>query len=177
MSSRSYAGITYERLDKGGLQWPCPTEDHPGTKYLHKDKFARGKGKFHAIEYTPPAEQTDGKYPFLLTTGRVLFQYHTGTMTRRSAGLNECSPECLVEVNRSDAERLGIANGEMVKVSSRRGSVKARALVGETTDAGTIFIPFHFYEAAANILTIAALDPQAKIPEYKVCAVRLEKAA
>jgi formate dehydrogenase alpha subunit len=173
----SYAGMTYKRLDKCGLQWPCPTEDHPGTKYLHKDKFARGKGKFHAIEYTPPAEQTDGKYPFLLTTGRVLFQYHTGTMTRRSAGLNECSPECLVEVNRSDAERLGIANGEMVKVSSRRGSVKARALVGETTDAGTIFIPFHFYEAAANILTIAALDPQAKIPEYKVCAVRLEKAA
>ena len=97
----SYAGMTFKRLDKCGLQWPCPTEDHPGTKYLHKDKFSRGKGKFHAVEYSPPAEQPDKEYPFLLTTGRVLFQYHTGTMTRRSAGLNECAPECVVELNRS----------------------------------------------------------------------------
>jgi formate dehydrogenase alpha subunit len=173
----SYAGMTYERIDKGGLQWPCPTEDHPGTKYLHKEKFSRGKGKFFAVHYTPPAEQTDGEYPFLLTTGRVLFQYHTGSMTRRSQGLNECSPECLVDINRKDAATLGIASGDVVKVSSRRGVVTAKVTVGETTGAGTVFMPFHYYEAAANNLTIAALDPQAKIPEYKVCAVKLEKAA
>jgi formate dehydrogenase alpha subunit len=173
----SYAGMSFERLDKGGLQWPCPTEDHPGTKYLHKDRFSRGKGKFHAVEYSPPAEQPDREYPFVLTTGRVLFQYHTGTMTRRSAGLNECAPECVVEINRLDAERLDLANGEMVKVSSRRGTVIARAAVSETTDIGTLFMPFHYHEAAANNLTIAALDPQAKIPEYKVCAVKLERAA
>ncbi len=173
----SYAGMTYERLDKGGLQWPCPTEDHPGTKFLHKDKFTRGKGKFHAVDYTPPAEETDAEYPLLLTTGRVLFQYHTGTMTRRSQGLNECAPECLVEVNRQDAVRLGLANGDMVKISSRRGAITAKATVGDTTDEGTVFVPFHYCEAAVNDLTIAALDPQAKIPEYKVCAVKLEKAA
>lgn len=173
----SYAGMTYERLDRGGLQWPCPTRDHPGTKYLHKGKFNRGRGKFHAIEWIPPAEPADEDYPFLLTTGRVLFQYHTGTMTRRSEALNACAPECFVEVNPQDAVRLHLANGEMVKVTSRRGTLTARALVGTTTDVGTVFIPFHYFEAAANRLTIAALDPQAKIPEYKVCAVKLEKAA
>lgn len=172
----SYAGMTYQRLENGGLQWPCPTRDHSGTKYLHKDKFVRGKGKFHAIEWTPPAEPTDMEYPFILTTGRVLFQYHTGTMTRRSEGLNACAPDCFVEVNTQDAERLGLAEGQPVKVSSRRGTLTARAVVGETTDVGTIFIPFHYSEAAVNNLTISAIDPQAKIPEYKVCAVKLEKA-
>ena len=173
----SYAGMTYDRIDKGGLQWPCPTEDHPGTKYLHKDKFARGKGKFFAAHYTPPAEQPDSEYPFVLSTGRVLFQYHTGSMTRRSRSLNECAPECLIEINRQDALRLSISNGDLVKVSSRRGAIEAKATVGDTTSAGTLFIPFHYSEAAANDLTIAALDPQAKIPEYKVCAVKLEKVA
>lgn len=173
----SYAGMTYERLDKAGIQWPCPTKDHPGTRFLHKDKFSRGKGKFHAIEWIPPAEPADEEYPFVLTTGRVLFQYHTGTMTRRSEALNACAPDCFVEVNPQDAERLKLKDGEMVKVTSRRGSLTVRALVGTTTDVGTVFIPFHYFEAAANTLTIAALDPQAKIPEYKVCAVKLEKAA
>jgi formate dehydrogenase major subunit len=173
----SYAGMTYNRLDKGGIQWPCPSQDHPGTKYLHKDKFTRGKGKFHAIEYTSPAEPTDKDYPFLLTTGRVLYQYHTGTMTRRSEALNACAPECFVEVNPGDAIKLGLEDGQLVKVTSRRGTLTAKAQVGETTDKGTIFIPFHYFEAAVNNLTIAALDPQAKIPEYKVCAVKLEKAA
>ncbi len=171
----SYAGMSYARLDMGGLQWPCPTREHPGTRYLHKDKFSRGKGKFHAIEWVPPAELPDAEYPFLLTTGRVLFQYHTGTMTRRSEGLNGCAPECFVEVNREDAARLGLANGEPVKVTSRRGSLVAKAQIGEVTDLGTVFLPFHYFEAAANNLTIAALDPQAKIPEYKICAVKLEK--
>ncbi len=170
----SYAGMNYQRLDRGGLQWPCPTRDHPGTKYLHKDKFVRGKGKFHAIEWVPPAELPDEEYPFLLSTGRVLFQYHTGTMTRRSEGLNGCAPECFVEMNVQDAAKLGISGGEPVKVTSRRGSLTAKAVVGETTAEGTVFIPFHYFEAAANNLTIAALDPQAKIPEYKICAVKLE---
>lgn len=173
----SYAGMTYDRLDTGGLQWPCPNGDHPGTRYLHKDKFVRGKGKFHAIEWIPPAESPDAEYPYLLTTGRVLFQYHTGTMTRRSAGLNACAPDCFVEVNAADAVKLGICAGDMVKVTSRRGSLTARAVVGETTEKGTVFLPFHYAEAAANNLTIAALDPQAKIPEYKVCAVQVVKAA
>ncbi len=173
----SYAGMNYQRLDKGGLHWPCPTKEHPGTKFLHKDKFVRGKGKFHAIEWIPPAEPTDAEYPYLLTTGRVLFQYHTGTMTRRSEGLNASAPECFVEVNSQDAAKLGVADGEMVKVTSRRGALTAKALVGEKTEVGTIFIPMHYFEAAVNNLTIAALDPQAKIPEYKICAVKVEKAA
>ena len=173
----SYAGMTYERLNNGGLQWPCPTRDHAGTKFLHKDKFVRGKGKFHAIEWIPPAESPDAQYPFLLTTGRVLYQYHTGTMTRRSEGLNACAPECFVEVNTKDAAELGLTDGEMIKVSSRRGSIVAKTLVGEMTDIGTVFIPFHYAEAPVNLLTISALDPQAKIPEYKVCAVKIEKSA
>lgn len=173
----SYAGMSYERLDKGGLQWPCPSKDHPGTRYLHKDKFVRGKGKFHAIDWIAPAESPDAEYPFLLTTGRVLFQYHTGTMTRRSEGLNGCAPECFVEICSKDAVRLGLADGEMVKVTSRRGTLKAKAMVGEKTDVGTVFIPMHYFEAPVNNLTIGSLDPQAKIPEYKVCAVKLEKEA
>jgi len=173
----SYAGMDYARLDQAGLHWPCPTKDHPGTRFLHKDKFVRGKGKFHAVEWVAPAELPDAEFPFLLTTGRVLFQYHTGTMTRRSAGLNGCAPECFVELNRKDAETLGVADGEMLKVTSRRGAITAKALIGETTDVGVVFIPFHYSESAANHLTIAALDPQAKIPEYKICAVKVEKAA
>jgi len=173
----SYAGMDYQRLDAGGLQWPCPTKEHPGTKYLHKDKFVRGKGLFHGIEWIPPAEPVDDQYPFLLTTGRVLYQYHTGTMTRRSVGLNERYSECLVEINTEDAARLNIKDLDTVKLVTRRGEMQAKARVGEMTEEGTIFVPFHFSEAAANNLTLAALDPQAKIPEYKVCAVRVEKVA
>jgi len=171
----SYAGIDYQRLAKGGLQWPCPTKEHPGTKFLHKDKFVRGKGLFHAIEWIPPAEPTDAEYPFLLITGRVLYQYHTGTMTRRSVGLNERYAECLIEISPEDANKLSIKDGEKVRVKSRRGAIEAKVTIGDVPDAGTIFIPFHFNEAAANLLTIAALDPVAKIPEYKVCAVKVEK--
>lgn len=170
----SYAGMDYARLADGGLQWPCPSKDHPGTKYLHKDGFARGKGLFHGIEWISPAEGTDEKYPFLLTTGRVLYQYHTGTMSRRSVALNERYPECLVEINEEDAERLGIKSGDKIRVSSRRGRIEATASVGDSVDLGTIFIPFHFAEVPVNELTIAALDPIAKIPEFKVCAVRVE---
>jgi len=173
----SYAGMDYARLVDGGLQWPCPTKDHPGTKFLHKDKFVRGKGLFAGIEWIPPSELPDQEYPFLLTTGRVLYHYHTGTMTRRSVGLNERYPECLIEINEEDAERLKIEDGELVRVISRRGRIEAKATVGQMTEPGVIFIPFHFNEAAVNKLTIAALDPVAKIPDLKVCAVKLEKIA
>jgi len=173
----SYTGITYQRLDtEGGLQWPCPHPDHPGTLYLHKDRFAGGKGKFFAIEHREPSELPDAQYPLILTTGRVLYQYHTGTMSRRAPGLVEKAPECRVEIAVKDALDYGIQEKDMVQVQSRRGRITARALVSTKAIPGTIFIPFHYYEAAVNKLTIAALDPVAKIPEYKVCAVKIAKA-
>ncbi len=173
----SYAGITYPRLDaEGGLQWPCPHPDHPGTLFLHKDRFTRGKGQFFAIEHREPTELPDSDYPLILTTGRVLYQYHTGTMSRRAPGLVEKAPECRVEIAIKDAQTYGIADEDMVRVASRRGQITARAWVSTKAFPGTIFIPFHYYEAAVNKLTIAALDPVAKIPEYKVCAVKIEKA-
>lgn len=171
----SYAGMDYARLAESGLHWPCPTKDHPGTKVLHREKFTRGKGLFAAIEWIPPAESPSEEYPFILTTGRVLYHYHTGSMTRRSAGLNEICPECWVEINPKDALELDIQDGEVVGVSTRRGRIQVKASVGQMTDERTIFIPFHFWEAAANRLTIAAIDPIAKIPEFKVCAARVEK--
>ena len=173
----SYAGITYKRLEAGGIQWPCPSEDHPGTPYLHKDKFARGLGAFFAIDHKDPAEMPDPEYPLYLTTGRLLFQYHTGTMSRKARGLVEKAPECFVEISDLDAAAYGIASGDQVRVKSRRGEIAARAQVSAKAVPGTVFIPFHFAEAAANRLTIAALDPVARIPEYKVCAVQIEKAS
>jgi len=170
-----YAGMSYARLNHGGLQWPCPTSTHPGTPYLHKGVFPRGRGKLHAIDWTPPPEKPSKRFPLLLSTGRVLYQYHTGTMTRRAKGPSERYPECLIELNPADAKRYGIGEGDWVEVTSRRGSMKARAALGEVTEEGSIFIPFHFAEAAVNNLTIAALDPIAKIPSYKVCAVRISK--
>ena len=172
----SYAGITYERIEKEGLQWPCPNTDHPGTRFLHKDRFSRGRGLFHAIEYIPPAELPDRDYPMILSTGRVLYHYHTGTMTRLAKGTMERCPESLVEIHPLDAERLGIQDGQIVKVTSRRGTLQAKAKVTTRSDAGMIFMNFHFHEAAVNLLTNPALDPIGKIPEYKVCAVRVEAA-
>ena len=173
----SYAGITYARLEaEGGLQWPCPTTEHPGTVYLHRGQFSRGKGAFFAIDHRDPAEMPDADYPLVLTTGRLLYQYHTGTMSRRAPGLEEKAPECLVEIAAGDAIDFGIADGEPVRVKTRRGEMVARASVSPKAVPGTIFIPFHFHEAAVNQLTNAALDPVAKIPEYKVCAVHIEKA-
>ena len=170
----SYGGITYKRLEKNGLQWPCPTPDHKGTKFLHKDRFTRGLGLFHAIDYIPPAELPNEAYPMFMTTGRVLYHYHTGTMTRLSKGAMERCPESLVEINPLDANKLGIEDGQMVKVSSRRGKVTAKAKLTEKSAAGSIFMNFHFHEAAVNLLTNPALDPIGKIPEYKVCAVKVE---
>jgi len=170
-----YGGVSYERLEGEGLQWPCPGPDHPGTPYLHKDRFPRGKGKFHAVEFREPAELPDDAYPFILTTGRVLYHFHSRTMTGRVEGLHSLVPEAYVEVHPKDANDLGITDGDRVRVSSRRGSIKLQAKVTERVPEGTVFIPFHFGEAAANVLTNPALDPVSKIPEYKVCAVRIER--
>lgn len=172
----SYAGITYERLEKQGIQWPCPTPEHEGTKFLHKDKFSRGLGLFTAIDFIQPDELPDAEYPFLLSTGRVLYHYHTGTMTTRSRGLSERYPESLVEINPKDAEKLGISNGQQVRVTSRRGTVEAKASITRKSAPGSIFMNFHFKDAAVNLLTNPALDHTGKIPEYKVCAVKLEAA-
>jgi formate dehydrogenase major subunit len=172
----SYAGITYKRIDKEGLQWPCPTTDHKGTKFLHKDRFSRGLGLFHAIEFIPPNELPDKEYPFLLSTGRVLYHYHTGTMSRRAKGPLERYPESLVEINPLDADTLGIQDAQMVKVTSRRGAVEAKAKITNKSPQGTIFMNFHFADTAVNLLTNPALDPTGKIPEYKVCAVKLAAA-
>lgn len=171
----SYQGIIYQRIEEIGLQWPCPTLDHHGTPILHKDAFTRGRGLFSAIEYTPPAEEPDNEYPFILTTGRILYQYHTATMSRRSRGLVSRTPEAFVEINPRDAKTLAIQPGDKLKVASRRGSIELVADISERCDQGVLFIPFHYSEAAVNRLTNTALDPVAKIPEFKVCAVRVEK--
>ena len=173
----SYGGIAYDRLEGEGLQWPCPDREHPGTKFLHKDVFARGKGLFHAIGYKPPAEVVDEDYPFWLTTGRVFAHYHTATMTRNCPQLDAEIREGFLELNPEDADTLGISEGEEVKVSSRRGEVNVRTTVTDRVGNGVLFLPFHFLESNANILTNPAFDPIAKIPEFKVCAVKLEKAA
>jgi len=172
----SYAGITYERISRQGLQWPCPNTDHPGTKFLHKDRFTRGLGLFTPIDFIPPDEVPDKDYPLYLTTGRVLYQYHTGTMSRRARGCNERYSESLVEINPKDAERYGITDGRTVRVASRRGAIEAKADVTTRAPEGTVFMNFHFREAPVNILTNPALDPVCKIPEYKVCAVKIEAA-
>jgi formate dehydrogenase alpha subunit len=170
-----YGGVSYERLEKEGfVHWPVPTADHPGTPYLHKEKFSRGLGHFHAIEFKEAAELPDDKYPFLLTTGRLMFHWHTGTMTRRSESLHQEVPEAYVEIHPDDAAAIGLNGSSRVRVSSRRGEIELAARVTPYIKPGIVFIPFHFAEAAANALTHAALDPTAKIPEYKVCAVRIE---
>ncbi len=172
--SPSYGGILHHRLKEGhGLQWPCPNKNHPGTPYLHRKKFARGLGTFMTITYRPPAELPDDEYPFILTTGRTGFHYHTGTLCRRTFVLEREEPEPFVEVNPEDAEKLNVRDGEPVKVSSRRGEITIKVRITNRVPQGTLFIPFHFREAAANILTNPALDPSAKIPEYKVCAVKV----
>ncbi len=171
----SYAGLSYERLEGGGIPWPCPSEDHPGTPVLHKERFTRGRGLFHAIEYRPPDELVDDEFPLQLTTGRFFPHYHTGTMTRNSPSLHDEMPEGYVEINPLDADRLGIKTGEFAKIVSRRGEVIAKMVATDTVDVGTIFMSFHFLESNANVLTNPALDPICKIPEYKVCAVRVER--
>ena len=171
----SYAGITHARLEKGErLQWPCPTQDHPGTPILHTKAFSRGKGKFMPIDHVPPAEEPNEDYPMVLSTGRVLYHWHGGQMTRRAAGLMQVYGEALVELNPEDAARLGVNGQKRVRVTSRRGSIEVQAWITDRVPPGMVYANFHFPEASANELTIAALDPISKIPEYKVAAVKVE---
>ena len=172
----SYAGITPGRVQRGDrLQWPVLEAEHGGTPILHVNQFARGKGKLHGIDYVPPAELPDTDYPLLLTTGRVLYHWHGGELTRRAAGLSAVCPEPVVEVSSEDAHRYAIEDGQWIKLESRRGTLDARARITSRVSEGVVFGNFHFPAGNANKLTINAIDPIAKIPEYKVCAVRLAR--
>ena len=171
----SYGGISYHRLEEKGLQWPCPNPDHPGTKFLHADKFARGRGKFHLVDYLEPHEVPDADYPLWLLTGRMLYQFHTGSMSRRSNALEEIYSEELAMLHPDDASALGIEDAETVRVSSRRGEVETKVQVTDHVPRGSIFMTFHFAETPTNKLTINATDPICKIPELKACAVKVEK--
>jgi len=171
-----YGGVSYQRLEElGDLQWPVSDADHPGTPYLHKGKFSRGLGHFTPVEFKEAEELPDEEYPLTLTTGRMMFHWHTGTMTRRSEKLHREVPDGYAEISPEDAEALGIGKSEIIRLVSRRGEIETRAWITRRVPPGVVFVPFHFAEAAANVLTNAALDPVAKIPEYKVCAVRAEK--
>lgn len=171
----SYGGITHERLEAGErLQWPCPTLDHPGTSILHTKQFTRGKGRFMPIDDIPPAERPDDDYPMVMSTGRVLYHWHGGQMTRRAQGIMEVYGESLIEVNPDDAVKLGLNGKSHVRITSRRGSIEALAWVTDRVPPGMVYANFHFPEASANVLTHAALDPVAKIPEYKITAVKVE---
>ena len=167
-----YAGVKYSRIEKQGLQTPVWDDNHPGTPYLFAESFPRGRGKFYDIEYVPSVEMPDEEYPFILTTGRLLEHWHGGTLTRHSK-LDDLYPHARIEINPADAARLKIEDDQTVRVSSRRGTIVLRAWVTQRTTVGVVFVPMHFAEAAANLLTIDALDPLAKIPEYKACAVRI----
>jgi formate dehydrogenase alpha subunit len=167
-----YGGMQFDRLDNYGLQWPCRDRNDPGTPTLHAGKFTRGLGKFHAVEYRPPAESVSPDYPLTLTTGRILEQYHTGTMSRRTKVLNELHPKGGIDIHPEDAIKLGITDGDLVSVASERGKIEATANITDTTAPGLAFMAFHWKESPANMLTNPALDPVAKIPEFKVSAVK-----
>jgi predicted molibdopterin-dependent oxidoreductase YjgC len=167
-----YAGVTYERIEKVGLIYPVPDMDHPGTPTLFTEDLPARARKIHPARLCARDGEADDEYPFILTTGRLLEHWHGGTMTRNSA-LNEAYPEARVEMHPADAEMHGITNNMPVRVTSRRGEIVLRATVTEKTTVGVVFIPWHFAEAAANLLTNDALDPEAKIPEFKACAVQV----
>ncbi len=170
-----YGGISYDRLEVDGIQWPCLDKEHSGTKYLHKASIARGRGLFMPIEYSQSAEVTDSEYPFIFTTGRILYHYHTRTMTGKVEGLNAISSESYAEINEITAMKLGISDGEKIKLASRRGEIITTAKVTDIIEENVLFMPFHFAEGAANYLTNTKLDSIAKIPELKVAAVKIQK--
>ena len=177
----SFGGISHARLDSEevggrGLQWPCPTKDHPGTPIMHVGKFARGLGWFYPAEYVPSAELPDEEYPIILMTGRILYHYTTRAMTGKTPELMEIEGKSFIEMNEEDAAELGIKNGDRVRLTSRRGQIESTARVGNKVSKGESWMPFHFPDGNANWLTNAALDKYARIPEYKVCAIRIEKA-
>jgi formate dehydrogenase alpha subunit len=171
----SYGGITPERLQTQGLQWPCPDPQHPGTMILHQERFTRGKGQFIPIAYQGPAEEPDADYPLILTTARNLYHYHTGTMTRKVIGLSQLRDREWLEIHPADAEKLGITDGDRVCVTSRRGALTVQARTSYQSLPGVVAMDFHFAESPVNRLTNPSHDPISKIPEYKVCAVRVEK--
>jgi len=171
----SFAGISYPRLNEKGICWPCPNPDHPGSPILHVGKFTRGRGLFHAIEFKPPAEAPDDEYPFWMTTGTERAHYLTATMTRRCIHLDREMPELATDLNPADAKKMNIRDGDTVRVTSRRGTLLSKVWVTDRVKPGVVFMPLHFEEAAANLLTNPAMDPISKTPEYKVCAVRVEK--
>jgi formate dehydrogenase major subunit/formate dehydrogenase alpha subunit len=174
----SYAGINFQRLERGErLQWPVLNNEHPGTPILHTKQFARGLGKFMPIDHIPPAERPDDEYPFVLSTGRVLYHWHGGEMTRRANSLMALYDQALIEVNPGDAEKLGLAAGQHVSVTSRRGMIQAKAWVTDRVPPGMVYANFHFPAASANQLTLAVFDPVSKIPEYKICAVKVSLVA
>jgi predicted molibdopterin-dependent oxidoreductase YjgC len=178
MTQKSYGGMTYERLGINGLQWPCPSIDHAGTRFLHKDQFPRpgGKGKFHAISYIDPAESPDEEYPYYLTTGRMFSHYHTGTMTRISPKLDNEQKTGYVDMSIADADKLDITENDIVVLSSRRGEIEVPVKLNDSVAPGTLFLPIHFGENPSNVLTSAeAFDPLAKIPEFKVSSVNVKK--
>lgn len=177
----SLGGVSHARLDSyavggRGLQWPCPSADHPGTPIMHVGQFARGKGAYSLAEYRPSAELPDGEYPLLLSTGRILYHYNACAMTDKTPGLNQIASTSFIEMNEEDAQKLGIEDGQMVNVSSRRGKVTVEARVGTKVKPGQTWMPFHFQDGNSNQLTNAALDNISKAPEYKVCAVCVEPA-
>jgi formate dehydrogenase alpha subunit len=170
----SYGGISYERIDKAGLQWPCRTKDDPGTKYLHVGQFSRGKGKFNPVKYHEEFELPDETYPFVLSTGRILYHYHGGNMSRHSKGLAEIKPDAEVEINPEDAERLKCSEGDVVELASRRGKITARVKITDRSPQGLAFMTLHFEKSPVNLLTVDALDPVAKIPSFKVSSIQIK---
>jgi predicted molibdopterin-dependent oxidoreductase YjgC len=170
-----YGGVNYERLESTTLQWPCTDCDHQGTDILHAKNFSRGKGAFIAVQHRPPAEEPDKEYPFILTTGRILYHFHTRTMSGKVDALNEIAPMAEAHINEEDAKNLGIKDGDMVSLKTRRGTIETKALVDEKIKKGIVFVPFHYADAPANKLTNPVLDPKARIPEFKACAVSISK--
>jgi assimilatory nitrate reductase catalytic subunit len=180
-AAADYSGVTYERIDaEDGVFWPCPSKTHPGTPRLFLDRFGTedGRARFHAVEHRPPAETPDGLFPYFLTTGRVLMQYNSGSQTRRTAKLRDAAPEPFVEIHSETAQTLGIGDGDLVTLTTRRGRAVLKARLTRDIRVDTLFVPFHWGgRGSANALTICALDPVSRIPEFKVCAAQIEKIA
>jgi predicted molibdopterin-dependent oxidoreductase YjgC len=171
-----FKGVNFDRLEKNGLQWPVPEHGHPGTPVVHLDKFTRGLGKFIPVKHKPPAEVPDKEYPFILTTGRMLFHYNTGTMTRRVANLSREYPHNFVQINPEDAKESGVKNNGHVKVKTRRGELVVAAEVTDKVKKGVLWMPFHFSDEPTNVMTNSAFDPVCKTGEYKACAASIERA-
>jgi predicted molibdopterin-dependent oxidoreductase YjgC len=175
----SWSGVTYARLEGAGLQYPVPTGDHPGTAFLFDDAFptADGRARFVPVAYAPPVELPDADFPFVMNTGRQLYHWHTGTMTRRARGLDAREPTPIVEIHPADAAALRVREGDLVRLTSRRNTMITACRISDRVARGQVFVPFHFREAAANLLTNPVLDPYAKMAELKICAVRIERVA